>query len=160
VNPVRSELKPLLEYLARLTFEELVREASAQPAATDHQVGASELEEKPPLFLRGQVAAITPIGLRWHEHADGFLVDVTAARALSGGPVCNSEGQVIGVFTGGVEKEESVIDPATKKPIDGHVVPIPYSIGRVMPIDWGFIQSTVNTLLEKGLAVHDGEGVT
>jgi hypothetical protein len=108
-----------------------------------------------PLFLRGQVAAITPIGLSWHEHADGFLIDVTAARALSGGPVCNSEGQVIGIFTGGVEKEESVIDPATKKPIDGHVVPIPYSIGRVIPIHWGFIQTVVDTLLARGLAVDD-----
>lgn len=108
-----------------------------------------------PLFLRGRVAAITPIGLSWHEHADGFLVDVTGARGLSGGPVCNSEGKVIGVFTGGVEKEESVIDSKTKKTIDDHAVPIPYNIGRVMPIDWRFIQPTIDTLLAQGLAVDD-----
>jgi hypothetical protein len=45
---VRPELKPLLEYLARLTFEDLMREASVQTSANEQQ-GDVQRQQQPDL---------------------------------------------------------------------------------------------------------------
>jgi hypothetical protein len=52
-----------------------------------------------PMFFRGHVSAITPFGLRWQNQTADYLIDVNCEKGMSGAPVCNVSGDVIGMLT-------------------------------------------------------------
>ncbi|MBS0416687.1 MAG: trypsin-like peptidase domain-containing protein [Proteobacteria bacterium] len=77
-----------------------------------------------PLFLWGSVASIAPHGIRGHKLVSDYYVDVTCGGGLSGSPVCTTEGEVIGILTGGIETELDKV-PDQK---------ISRNLGRVLPL--------------------------
>jgi hypothetical protein len=98
-----------------------------------------------PTFIRGHIAALLPLGITWSSaYSTGILVDATAAGGLSGAPVCNEEGEAIGILTGGIEKPLRVgaaFDPKANKPDHDHAyqVKVPTNIALVLPMGRAFI---------------------
>jgi hypothetical protein len=102
----------------------------------------SESKRIGPTFLAGHIAAINPIGVSWHPMAVDFLINATSARALSGAPVCNDRGEVIGILTGGIELDLPVVPAEARRqnqkdpPTHDHEydVSVPMNIARVLPL--------------------------
>lgn len=90
----------------------------AMPGSTTMRYG--------PLLLSGHVAAIAPVSLRGQDGDSDYWIDVTCERGLSGGPVCNMSGEVIGMVTSG-----PVID--LDKVIPGEV--ISRGLARALPLN-------------------------
>jgi hypothetical protein len=83
-----------------------------------------------PIWLSGHLAAITPIGLQWQQDARDYLLDITAARGVSGAAVCTDSGEVIGIVTGGVE---STPLPAVVPDVD-QAISLPMNLARALPL--------------------------
>jgi V8-like Glu-specific endopeptidase len=87
-----------------------------------------------PLLTFGHVASVhqatTEMGQC--EIAD-FLIDATAARGASGGPVCSETGEILGIVTGGLEQ-----------PVAGGQVPL--NIVRALPLDRDLIPQFIKAI--------------
>lgn len=98
-----------------------------------------------PVVIKGRIAAILPLGVSWSPAATGLLVDATVAGGLSGAPVCNEDGLVIGLLTGGVEKPVKVRGSAEAPAMQpnhqhSYEVRVPMGVARVLPMTGALLQ--------------------
>lgn len=85
------------------------------------------------------MAAVNPIGVKWHLGANEFLIDATCAGGLSGAPVCNNQGEVLGILTGGIEHWVPAISRQQPNREPEYAISIPSNIGRMLPLNTQFL---------------------
>jgi hypothetical protein len=77
------------------------------------------------MLLSGHLASIAPYRLEGSDADTDYWIDATGDRGLSGGPVCNMSGGVIGIVTSGQFHDLTSLIPDML---------IPHNIMRALPL--------------------------
>ncbi len=108
-----------------------------------------------PLILHGHLAAIGPAAPTWRESTADFLLDIAAQPGLSGAPVCDEEGRVFAMFTGGVERNLNYPDGAEIP--NGPRPTYSVGLGRAVPL---YAQAVPGMIEAADSAARSAEGLS
>ena len=79
-----------------------------------------------PMMMSGHIASIAPYHLTAFDGVTDYWLDITCDRGLSGGPIRNVDGEVIGMLTSGPMFDLSKIAPDLL---------IPQGVARALPLN-------------------------